>query len=243
MRVQYLSDIHVEFHADKGESFVGSLDPSAVDVLVVAGDLAVGAGIGPALDLVCARYAPRPVLYVHGNHEFYGTTREKVIAETRGACARNSNLHWLDGDVVEIGGIRFLGAPLWFRDFEGSKFLAFAMNDFKTIQGFREWVYLENQRALDFLERELRAADVVVTHYLPVEASIAPRWQGDALNAFFLCDVEPLIRERRPQLWIHGHTHDSVDATLGETRVVANPFGYARIELNHAFIDHAVIEL
>jgi len=112
VRVQYLSDIHVEFHADGGESFVDSLDPTGIDVLVLAGDIAVGKGIGPALDRFCTRYRDARVLYVHGNHEFYGCLREDVVAMTREACARHSDLEWLDGNVAEIRAQRFLGAPL-----------------------------------------------------------------------------------------------------------------------------------
>lgn len=241
MRLQYLSDVHVEFHADAGESFVSSLDPAGIDVLVLAGDIAVGEGIGPALDRFCARYPDARVLYVHGNHEFYGTTREAVLGITRAACARNGNLVWLDGDVLELGGRRFLGAPLWFRP--GAEHLKMLMNDFRTIRDFGSWVYEENARALAFFEGQLRAGDVVVTHYLPVEASVAPRWKGNLLNPFFLCDVEELIRARRPACWIHGHTHDSVDAVVAGTRVVANPFGYVRHELNSEFREQAVIEL
>lgn len=243
MRVQYLSDLHFEFHRDDGESFVASLEPRGIDVLVVAGDLAVREGIGPALDLLCARYAGAAVVYVHGNHEFYGTTRDDVIALTRAACARNPNLRWLDGAVTEIGGVRFVGAPLWFRHPGPAERLKLAMNDFRVIRGFESWVYAENARAIELLERELREGDVVVTHYLPTPASIASQWSDSALNPFFLCDVEDLLRGRRPVLWVHGHTHASVDVVVGATRVVCNPFGYVRREENPAFQEDAFVDL
>lgn len=243
MKVQYLSDVHFEFHADDGLSFVYSLDPTGVDVLVIAGDLAIGGGVGPALDLLCAHYASARVLYVHGNHEFYGSNRDRVIAETRAAVRRNANLIWLDNDVVALEGRRFLGTPLWFREAEDAKYLERGMNDFVQIEGFADWVYRENALALDFLERELGVDDIVVTHHLPASACVAPRWKGHPLNPFFLCDVEPLVRARRPATWIHGHTHDSIDVRIGETRVVANPFGYARYELNRLFEDQAVLDL
>ena len=243
MRVQYFSDLHFEFHRDAGESFVASLEPAGVDVLVVAGDLAVGEGVGLALDLVCARYADATVVFVHGNHEFYGSTREDVLAVTRAACARHQNLRWLDGGVTEIDGVRFVGAPLWFRHPGPAERLKLAMNDFREIREFESWVYAENARAIAFLERELRDGDVVVTHYLPTRASIAPGWAGSQLNPFFVCDVEDLLRERRPALWVHGHTHASVDVVVGQTRVVCNPFGYVRREQNASFREDAVVEL
>jgi len=238
MRVRYMSDLHFEFHADHGRSFVASLDPSGVDLLVLAGDIAVGDGIGPALDLFCERYPEATVVYVHGNHEFYGTTRERVVAETLEAKERHRNLRWLDCDVLEIGGVRILGAPLWFQHPGLHSHLRSSMNDFSQILHFEDWVYKENARGLAFLRRELGTqgpGDIVVTHYLPAKASISPRFRGHSLNIFFLCDVEPLILEREPAVWVHGHTHDSVDARVGETRILCNPFGYVRHEENRAF--------
>ena len=32
--------------------------------------------------------------------------------------------------------------------------------------------------------------------------------------------------EHGPDLWIHGHTHDTIDRDLHGTRVVCNPSGY-----------------
>ena len=241
MRIQVLSDIHFEFHADAGASFVGSLDPRGVDVLVVAGDLAVGGGIGPALDLLCKHYAGAVVVYVHGNHEFYGCPREEVVATTRAACGRHRNLRWLDAELVEIQGVRFLGAPLWFPRADGAPKMA--MNDFHLIPDFESWVYAENARAVAFLDQELRESDVVVTHHLPAQACVAPAYVGSPLNAFFVCDLEALLLARRPALWIHGHTHKSVDVTLGATRIVCNPFGYARVAENRAFREDACVDL
>lgn len=42
-----------------------------------------------------------------------------------------------------------------------------------------------------------------------------------------LSDLEPQIRRWQPALWLHGHVHDSFDYYIGNTRIVANPRGYA----------------
>jgi len=243
MRIQYLSDLHFEFHADDGESFVASLDPSGIDVLVIAGDLAVGEGIASALDRLCRRYANAHVLYVHGNHEYYGSDRETIVRISRAAEQRNANLRWLDGDVVTLNGTRFVGAPLWFRHPGKFEVLKMMMSDFHRIIGFETWVYEENARAIAFFDKELRSGDIAISHYLPAPACIQERWRGDPLNPFFLCDVEPILRAKSPAVWIHGHTHDSVDLVVGSTRIVCNPFGYVGHELNRAFRDAAVIEV
>jgi predicted phosphodiesterase len=243
MQIQVLSDVHCEFHRDGGRSFVDSLDPGGVDVLVLAGDIAVGAELPRALELFCRRYSEARVVYVHGNHEFYGTDRASVVAACREAERRLSNLTWLDVSSVEISGQRFLGAPLWFATSADAFRYRHAMTDFSVIRDFESWVYEENARAVAFLREELREGDVVVTHHLPSLLSVAPRFARSPLNPFFVCDVEPLIRERRPRLWIHGHTHCSIRYDIGTTSVVCNPFGYVGAELNPDFSDKLVIEI
>jgi predicted phosphodiesterase len=243
MRIQLLSDVHVEFLADAGVDFVRLLEPEGVDVLVLAGDIAVGPGIVSALGLFCERYDHSTVVYVHGNHEYYGADRATVVGHTREAVRANRNLIWLDSDMAEIGGQRFIGGPLWFeRRPEAARFKR-AMADFVEIPGFESWVYDENFRMKALLEKELGEGDVVVTHHLPTYRSVAPRFSSSPLNAFFVSDLEELIEERRPRLWMHGHTHTSVDQHVGPTRLLCNPFGYVGWELNTAFSERMVVEV
>ncbi|HMU80776.1 MAG TPA: HAD hydrolase-like protein, partial [Microthrixaceae bacterium] len=172
--------------------------------------------IAPALDLFAARYSRAEIVYVHGNHEYYGTTREAAVEVTRGACARHANLHWLEQQMVELRGTRFVGATLWFPYDERVHPLRGMLNDFHKIEGFEAWNYEANASAARFLEREVRPGDVVVTHHLPVRASVAEQYKDDPFNAFFLSDVEPILHAKRPRLWIHGHTHASVDVVVGD---------------------------
>lgn len=65
------------------------------------------------------------------------------------------------------------------------------------------------------------------------------------LNACFVSDLEARILRWQPQLWMHGHTHDSFDYRIGATRVIANPRGYARdgVAENKSFDPGLVIEV
>jgi Icc-related predicted phosphoesterase len=243
LHIQLLSDLHVEFHRDGGRAFVDSLDPSGIDVLLVAGDLAVAEGITAALGLVCRRFRHATVVYVHGNHEFYGSVRDTVLASTRQALAENPNLAWLDASHVEVDGIRFLGTPLWFPPHPSIPAIKHMMTDFSLIANFESWVYEENARAITFLEENLRAGDVVLTHHLPSQRCMSPRFVGHPLNPFFVCDLTNLILERSPRLWLHGHSHESTRVSVGKTQVLCNPFGYARVEQNPAFEDKLVFNI
>lgn len=239
--IQVFSDVHFEFHEDAGAAFVAALDPKGVDVLVVAGDLSNAAGLEKALAKVCARY-PR-VVFVSGNHEAYGAAPKDVVQIRERVSARHANLHWLEREIVEIGGVRFIGTTLWFPRPNDVLGLKHRLNDYSQILGFEPWVYEQNCLAVEFLQHHLREGDVVVTHHLPSFRSVHPKYAGSPLNFGFVCDVEDLIVEREPKLWFHGHSHESVDYRIGRTRVVCNPFGYAGYETNYKFKEKLLVEV
>jgi hypothetical protein len=96
--------------------------------------------------------------------------------------------------------------------------------DFTLIPEFVPRVHDTHVRHLAFLEQNVRAGDVVVTHFVPHPGSIAPQYQGSPLNRFFVAeDAVPLVERCGARLWIHGHTHTSFDYRVGDTRVVCNP--------------------
>jgi Icc-related predicted phosphoesterase len=80
-----------------------------------------------------------------------------------------------------------------------------------------------------FIDESLRGERipvVVVTHHLPHSRSIPKRFTGDLLNAAYASDLSETIRSGCPALWVHGHTHDSCDYRIDDTRIVCNPRGY-----------------
>jgi predicted phosphodiesterase len=243
MRIQVMSDLHLEFHADGGASFVESLDPSGVDVLVLAGDIDVGSGLPAALGLMCRHFAGSQVLYVHGNHEFYHSSFQDVQMLTRQVARRHRNLQWLEQRTVRIGGQRFLGATLWFAHDEAALHHRGAMNDFLEIQGFETWVYEVNRRTVSWLRKRVCPGDVVVTHHLPSPKAVAPCHAKSPLNPFFVCDLEQLMLKARPALWLFGHTHTSADFVLGDTRLICNPLGYVGAEQNARFDERLMVEI
>lgn len=247
MRVQLLSDLHLEFHRDGGRSFLESLDPSGVDVLVLAGDVDVAAGgLLQSLTMICRLYRDSSVVYVAGNHEFYNSdpvTVGRVLGRVRdGYC----NFTWLDDEVVELGGVRFLGTTLWFPRGDAGPDVKGMLNDFTLIEDFEPWVYAANARAVDFLTREVRRGDVVVTHHLPSPQCVSSRYVGSILNQFFVCDLTELVENRRPLLWLFGHTHDSVRFFMkptGDTLLCCNPLGYSPDDLNPNFREKLTVDV
>lgn len=231
MKLALASDLHFEFHPDGGEWLTARLP--AADLLVVAGDLATTEELDFSLALLCRRY--QHVIFVAGNHEFYGAALPHVRTQLRHAQERMGNLHVLDNGSCLIEGQRFVGTTMWFPELEGVRELQPKLNDFHCIEDADPLLYRENAEAVSFLRRTVTRDDVVVTHHLPARQSIPAAYAEDPVNCFFLCDVSDLIASVQPRLWIHGHTHTSCDYRIGETRVICNPFGYFGHSTNPEF--------
>ncbi|MET1083453.1 MAG: metallophosphoesterase [Burkholderiales bacterium] len=240
MKLNVLSDLHLN---------VGGMDRprNDADVIVLAGDIA-----RPREAAAWALGFDKPVLYVLGNHEFYGGSIDSTADELRRLCA-DSHVHVLDDDEIWIDGVRFLGSTLWtdFRlfgdgDARGAAIAAAQhfMRDFSRIRtnGTVSAMFTPDDSAAlfgrhaDWLDRQLAAAHdgptVVITHHAVSPRSIHPKYAESLLNACFVSDAEYLVNFTRVQLWIHGHTHDSFDYILHGTRVVCNPRGYVKNGVN-----------
>lgn len=240
MKLQILSDLHLGF----GEMEVPYTD---ADVVVLAGDVS-----RPREAVAWALRFERPVLYVPGNHEYYGGSLDGV-ARQLAELAAGTQVRLLDDGEVVLGGVRFLGSTLWsdfaLFDDEAQRAAAVAeatlrVHDFSRIRTSEhsDALFTPDEAArrcarhAAWLDERLTVPHdgptVVVTHHAPSTLSIHPRFEGSPLNACFVSDAERLLDGSRAALWVHGHTHDSHDYVRNGTRVVCNPRGYSRSGVN-----------
>jgi hypothetical protein len=169
----------------------------------------------------------------------------------------------LNRSSVLIGGVRFLGCTLW-TDYDlyatpvmSQDVARRSLSDHRLIENGGN-VFLPRdaltQHRLDraWLEQALSepfdGATVVVTHHCVSQRSVHERWRGDPLTPAFSSNLDALVERSGAALWIHGHTHDSFDYTIGKTRVVCNPKGYGSrrvpgIYENKAFDARLVIDV
>jgi predicted phosphodiesterase len=234
MKIQILSDLHLS----RGPP---AIPQTAADLIVLAGD------IGRPQDAIpWAARLGKLVLYVPGNHEFYGSTLERTARELReysaGTCVRV-----LDDEAIVVGGVRFLGTTLW-SDFriagDGAPRAAAMADATRACRDFSRIRMREDddasftpeaaaarfERHAAWLGARLQephgGPTVVITHHAPSPLSIHPRFAGSPLNPCFVSDATHLMGGDRVPLWIHGHTHDTFDYSVRGTRVVCNPRGY-----------------
>lgn len=240
MKLRILSDIHVEF-------FECTPPSVAADAIILAGD--VGAGLdGIRWSAEQFGASGLPVIYVPGNHEFYGWAMETWRAEAA-ACAADKGI--LLGDMasfrLEKEGeppVRVIASTLW------TDFAVFGEHraDYcgalvqRALYDYRAITYLESrlawqdtrelhEQAIRWMQKECEKANavgekvVVVSHHAPSLRSASPKYADDLVTAGFASNLEEFASQH-VDLWVHGHMHNSSMYTLGRCRVVANPRGY-----------------
>lgn len=256
MKILVLSDLHNDhvpfepFVWEPSRNDRRRVDEDA-DVVVLAGDIDEG-----VRGLVWARdaFPDKPVIYVAGNHEFYGQYWNKNLKKSREKAAE-LGIHFLENDALELGGVRFLGCSLW-TDFKlfgedvrhGSIIEARErMNDYVRVkldrkpgenQDFRwaksrklipQLTMRRHAASAAWLEERLTEGDpaktVVVTHHAPHRLSIPAEFEKDLLSPGYASDLTRLLG--RSAVWIHGHVHNRFDYQVNGTRIVCNPRGYS----------------
>ena len=241
MRLLVLSDLHLEIWGERAPCIDALSKP---DVVILAGDIHTKAR-GPAW--ARATFPHVPVLYVAGNHEFYGDAIDKLSSRMREACETYVNVHYLDCCEFTLPGVRFLGLTLW-TDLElfgaARKHLAMIkckdlLNDYHLIKfapsGSNEYRKLhpidtgrlhaeQRQWLKQKLDEPFSGRTVVISHMAPSMLSVPPVYASDIVSAAYASNLDDLVA--KADLWIHGHTHTSHDYEVGRCRVVTNPLGY-----------------
>lgn len=252
MKIAYGSDFHLEFGGRNFEF------PEA-DVLVLAGDIMVFDDLTDGLEfsqgghdsrefLLEASAAYKHVIYIPGNHEFYGgnldTSREKLNTFLRREGI--TNIIYSQNGCVVIDDVTFIFATLWTDLNRGNPLVVASnnMSDYRQIMLMDDNLpsggrYIIPQDTIDlhayhkvFIERKLGVAStekvVVVTHHAPNMMSHEEGMSVSNQDYYYCCtDMDSIILDN-PQikLWIHGHLHTRKSYNIGDTLITSNCRGY-----------------
>lgn len=247
MRIQFLSDLHLEFMPEPADFSIPVTD---ADVIVIAGDIGVQGDIR-YIDWVLDETRGKPTVVVAGNHEPYLSTLQFSIRNWQSAT-RGTHVHFLEREVAEVGGARFLGATMY-TDYElyGDRAVAMCcaeigLNDHRLVrlepelERFLPGDALQNHRqSRQFMEAELAKTytgkTIVVTHHAPSPRSLTRSSRPEALAPAYASNLEALMARYEIAIWFHGHLHHSADYYVHHTHVLCNPRGYWPSQLNPDF--------
>lgn len=191
------------------------------------------------------------VLYLMGNHEYYGYNYEGASKTLRHFLP--SNFQLMENDVYEHhDGTVFLGCTLW-TNFCNANALDMmearqCMNDYHTIRVTSKFRKLTpddtlgfHRQSMEFLSERLKDYEDrkvwVLTHHGPSYLSVHPRYKSAGIcNSAYVTELSGFI-ESHPQIryWSHGHTHNSFDYTIAQCGVMCNPRGYVPDDVNPDF--------
>jgi Icc-related predicted phosphoesterase len=250
MKLYILSDLHNEFERFDPPSTVS-------DVVILAGDIHVGK---KGIDWAKLTFPNQPVIYVLGNHEYYGRAFPKHLDDLK-QFVQGTNIHILENDRLVIDGVTFLGCTLWtdFKLFGEPKIAGYqatqSMTDYRKIRVSPQYRKLRSldtaiihAKSLRWLGREVeqlkdhRSKVIIVTHHAPSQHSVPKSHKDDILSAAYASHLDSFVADSGATLWIHGHIHAQQDYRLGATRVICNPRGYPD-ERNENFTPNLVVEI
>lgn len=251
MKIQFASDLHLEFKENKQWLLVNPIQPVG-EVLILAGDIILF-GLQDShddfFDYVSNHF--EQTFWLPGNHEYYyydlakrcGTLQEKI----------RENVTLVNNIAVNYKSVRFVFSTLWTHISPTQQYaIQHGMSDFMVIEfngrPFTPAHYNEQHLACkNFLEAEFKAQSkntIVVTHHVPTLLNYPKQYLGSVLNEAFAVELYDLIEGSNADYWIYGHHHQPIPPfKIGSTTLICNQLGYVHHRENLSFDAAAVIEV
>ena len=219
MKAFFTSDLHLDlFHKENNDSFINSL-PEA-ELLICLGDYHNKSSEEFFNFIGRVEHKYQKIIYVLGNHDYWGRTL--TTGHYKFNPKKRGKLVFLNNKPYVHNGVTFFGGTLWY------KHLSVSGNwcDEQRVHDYQD-IPKHNQLFKNRLSNIKSDNLVVLSHHLPSMNSVVEEYKDEWSNQFFVdSDCEHIISKLKPKLWLHGHTHERIDYTLGNTRVMANPRGY-----------------
>ncbi|MDQ7247485.1 metallophosphoesterase family protein [Dongia sedimenti] len=268
MRVHVFSDLHLEFGPISLSPEVRS--GRLADLVLLAGDIHTEHR-GPRW--AAETFEQPVAMILGNHEAYGGSLDPSIVAAWQEAAAcsarRRHPIRAMERETWILQAtdgtpVRIVAATLWTdfaifgaaRQADAMDHAHRAMNDFQMI-GITDGgeqrllapadclrLHRESQAYIaDELARPFDGVTIVMTHHAPSRRSVPESRSLDPITAAYASDLEALIEQTQPQLWVHGHIHASSNYVIGSTRVVCNPRGYYPSQLNPAFDPALVVEV
>ena len=260
-RINYISDLHLDFWLSPKTGFNHKTFERVLGknifkernggTLVIAGDIGHynTQNIEVLKYLLDTRYDD--IVMVFGNHDYYLVSKNLIskyrknsmnrVDEMRELIDKESHLHLLDGNVVEIDGIRYGGCNGWYDGnlsslySEDGSYTQFywksTMNDARLILPSNVFFNDKHKDEIPKIEAVYREVDVMITHTFPLSDANILRLAGDKdwdkpYRAFYTFNGSKYMQNGTMKYWICGHIHYPLDYEYAGVSILCNPLGY-----------------
>ncbi|MBI5218294.1 MAG: metallophosphoesterase [Bacteroidia bacterium] len=250
MKIQYCSDLHLEFPENKKFLKNNPLLPRG-DILLLAGDIVpfkVMDQHNDFFDYISSNF--KTIYWVPGNHEYYyfdlakkqGSFNEKI----------RDNIFLVNNFALQVQDIKFIFSTLWTHISAKNQWtVQKRLSDFYVI-GFNNEKLIPIQYnklhkdSLNFIKKELAVSKkekkIVVTHHVPTFMHYPVKYKGDLLNEVFAVELYDLIEKSKIDYWIFGHHHENVAGFLiGKTKILTNQLGYVKYNEQKGFLPDILV--
>jgi predicted phosphodiesterase len=253
MKIQYASDLHLEFSDNSSYLKHNPLKPVG-DILVLAGDIGYlnddNYSKHPFWDYVSENFLQ--VIVAVGNHELY--KYYDLAQMPRGLlCSIRENVKCYYDAVVQVENIDLIVSTLWAKiPLEEAYLTERGVSDFYRILCNGEPLTFDNfnrehDRCFHFIQDEVAKSNaehiIVVTHHVPSFQLASPDFAGNRINGAFTVELEQYIESSPIEYWIYGHSHRNINKIIGKTRCVSNQLGYVSQNEHHTFNPEKIIDV
>ena len=252
MKLQYCSDLHLEFLQNKKYLSKYLLKPIG-DILLLAGDIVpfkVMDEHNDFFDYLADNF--QQTFWIPGNHEYYGSDINNKSGEMMEPI--RNNVFLINNKVVQLDEVRLIFSTLW-SEISPDNFLRIKhrMNDFMAIHNGNKIFSPEDFNVLhhkckSFIREALSEIStiptIVVTHHIPTLLNYPAKYKKDGFNEVFAVELYDLIEQSTIDYWVYGHHHyNTPEFFIGKTKLLTNQLGYLKFKENIGFKQDAVIEL
>jgi len=243
MRIQYCSDLHLEF--ERNNRYIAN-KPLTVcgDLLILAGDIVPLHDeffSNPFFRFISDSY--KQVFWVPGNHEFYHKDLKEFGRSYN--IKLGSNINIVNNIELLYGNIQFIFSTLWSKiSTLNEKIIEQSVSDFECITSrdkkikAKDFNKLHND-CLSFIKHSLgrqNVKTVVVTHHLPSSLCNSPLHNYSPINEAFCVDLTEYIEGCNANFWIYGHNHFNQNPLyIGNTILLTNQLGYVHCNEHLSF--------
>jgi predicted phosphohydrolase len=252
MRIQYASDLHLEFYDNETYLDANKIRPSS-EILILAGDILLLKFVEEHesfFDYISNNF--KETYWIPGNHEYYHSDIN-LLQEYKKKSIR-TNIHLVNNEVISINNVNLIFSTLWSHISPLNEvFIKTCLSDFSHITIDNKPFLPEHFNAihtscLEFIETTLKMFEgqrnVIFTHHAPTYLNYPEIYSKSRLNEAFATELKHIILNYQPEAWIYGHTHVNVpEFKIGKTRLVTNQLGYIETNEHHTFKFDTFIEI